>query len=305
VETERMIARLAAAAILLIASAVDARAASYLWEVASMTNRVYLYGTVHAGKKDWYPLERAVEDAFAESKVLVVEADILDAEKLRKSALAGTYFPPDALRKHVGADDYARFVKLLPRYRIPEEQVGQLKPFMAVSLLVFSEWARNGFVPDLGVDAYLLKKARAELKPIVEIEGVDVQIALIDSLSEDENRAIFQGTLAALESGLTVDQINGMVGAWRGGDSAGMLEVAQKYNDNVKGAREFEEKFVWSRHEPMLRKIEGYLNDSKERHFIAVGALHLAGPRGLVELLRKRGYLVKQAGAAPAATGLK
>ena len=43
----------------------------------------------------------------------------------------------------------------------------------------------------------------------------------------------------------------------------------------------------------MLAKIEGYL-DSRERHFIAVGALHLAGPRGLVELLRKRGYVVRQ-----------
>jgi uncharacterized protein YbaP (TraB family) len=44
----------------------------------------------------------------------------------------------------------------------------------------------------------------------------------------------------------------------------------------------------------MLKKIEGWLNDSRQRHFIAVGALHLAGPRGLVELLRKRGYVVKQ-----------
>jgi uncharacterized protein len=44
----------------------------------------------------------------------------------------------------------------------------------------------------------------------------------------------------------------------------------------------------------MIEKIEGYLNQSKDRHFIAVGALHLAGPEGLVEMLRKRGYVVKQ-----------
>ena len=43
----------------------------------------------------------------------------------------------------------------------------------------------------------------------------------------------------------------------------------------------------------MMKKIEGYLN-GKDRHFIAVGALHLAGPRGLIELLKKRGYVVRQ-----------
>jgi uncharacterized protein len=271
-----------------------AAAGHYLWEVRSVTNVLYLYGTVHAGKKDWYPLPAPVEAAFADSQVLVVEADVSDAAKLEKSARAGSYAAPDALRNHVSGADYARFLKLLPRYSVPEHAVTQMKPFMAVSLLVFQEWARMGYLPQLGVDLYLIRKARGELKPVVEIEGIDVQIALIDSLTDAENRMIFEGTLTALESALTADQIEGMVRAWREGDAPRMLEVAQKYNDKVAGAREFEEKFVWSRHEPMLKKIEGYLNETRSRHFVAVGALHLAGPRGLVELLRKRGYIVRQ-----------
>jgi len=175
-----------------------------------------------------------------------------------------------------------------------------MKPFMAVSLLVFSEWARLGFLPELSVDAYLIKKARTEFKPVVEIEGIAIQTKLIESLTDEENRTIFAGTLTALESGLTGDQINGMVGAWQRGDPERMLEIAQKYNQNVAGAAAFEEKFVWSRHEPMLAKIQGYL-DTRQTHFVAVGALHLAGPRGLVELLRKRGYIVRQPGAGPGA----
>jgi len=287
--TSRLVALL-----LLCAFLVPAHAAAYLWEVSSISNRVYLYGTVHAGKKDWYPLETVVEEAFADSNVLVVEADILDTVKLEKSSRAGLYAPPDSLAKHVAEADYARFQKLLPRYGVSESQVAQMKPFIAVSLLVFQEWARVGYLPQLGVDIYLLRKAQAELKPVVEIEGIDVQIQLIDSLTDAENRAIFQGTLTALESGLSGEQIQGMVNAWKNGDPGRMLEVAQKYNANVTGAREFEEKFVWARHEPMVKKIEGYLNDTRGRHFIAVGALHLAGPRGLVELLRKKGYVVKQ-----------
>ena len=307
-----MIARILAF-VLLCASALAARAEPFLWEVSSLSNRVYLYGTVHAGKKDWYPLPRAVEEALVDSKVLVVEADISDTARLEKSARAGVYAPPDSLRQHVSEEDYARFLKLLPRYKVPEAQAAQFKPFIAVSLLVFQEWARAGYLPGFGVDIYLLQKAKAELKPIVEIEGIDVQTALIESLTDAENRAIFRGTLTALESGLTTEQIEGMVAAWMAGDPGRLLEVARKYNATIEGAKEFEEKFVWSRHEPMAKKIEGYLNDTRDRHFVAVGALHLAGPRGLVEILRKKGYVVKQlgtagtgfTGTAPSGTGSK
>ena len=266
----------------------------FLWEVASLTNRIYLYGTIHAGRKDWFPLDATIEEAFNDSTVLVVEADITDTEAMSRAAPAMLLAPPDNLRKHVDAADYARFVKLLPRYGLTEAQVAPFKPFMAVSLLVFGEWARNGYSTQYGIDAYLLQRAKAELKPIVELEGVAAQMKLMESMSEAESKKLFTGTLTALEDGLTSDQINGMVGAWRGGDPAALLAIARKYNDLVPGAREFEEKFIWSRHEAMEKKLEGFLDDSRERHFVAVGALHLAGERGLIELLKKRGYRVTQ-----------
>jgi len=282
------------AALLALALALPASAANFLWEVKSVTNRIYLFGTIHAGKKEWYPLPAPVEEAFNDSDILVVEADVTDLKAMEKTAPAVMYSPPETLTQHVDTDDYERFRKLLPRYQIPEKQVVQMKPFMAASLLVFSEWARLGYIPSFGIDAYLIAKAKAEAKPVVEIEGVEAQIQLMDSLTDAEHKEVFRGTVKAMEMGLTSEQITGMVNAWQAGDPALMLDVARRYNDLVPGARDFEEKFVWSRHEAMLKKIEGYLNDSKKRHFVAVGSLHLAGPRGLVEELKKRGYVVRQ-----------
>ena len=275
-------------------TAAPACAAHFLWEVSSMTNRVYLFGTVHAGKKAWYPLPEPVEKAFVDSHVLVVEADVSDVHAMAKAAPLITYKPPDSLVKHVDPAHYERFRKLLAKYAVPEAQVSQLKPFMAVSTLVFAEWARLGYLPQFGVDGYFIAKAKAENKPIVEIEGLALQARLIDSLGEAESKTLFEGTLRALEGGLTAEQITGMVNAWQSGDPNLLLEIARKYNDLVPGAREFEEKFIWSRHDAMAEKIEGYLNGTRKRHFIAVGSLHLAGTRGLVEILRKRGYAVRQ-----------
>jgi uncharacterized protein YbaP (TraB family) len=289
---------LAAAACTLAAFAASAQLASgdrhFLWEVIGVSNRAYLFGTVHAGKKDWYPLPPVIEEAFNESRVLVVEADITDVNAMAKAAPSMVYKAPETLKDHVTAQQYERFRKLLPRYSIPEGAILQMKPFMAVSTLVFSEWGRLGYLPELGIDGYLIRKARADLKPVVEIEGVESQMKLMDALTDAEQREVFEGTIKALEMGLTGEQITGMVNAWQSGDPDLMLEIARRYNENVPGAKEFEEKFVWSRHEEMVKKIEGYLTESKDRHFIAVGSLHLAGPRGLVEMLRKRGYIVRQ-----------
>src|SRR5712664_3936084 len=83
-----------------------ANAATFLWEVTSLTNRAYLYGTVHAGKKEWYPLPKEVEDAFNDSKVLVVEADVSNTAAMAKYGSSATYTAPDTLKNHVSAEDY-------------------------------------------------------------------------------------------------------------------------------------------------------------------------------------------------------
>lgn len=289
--------RRALATLLLLAAAAGAApalAANFLWEVVSMTNRVYLFGTVHAGRKAWYPLPEPVEKAYDASPVLVVEADITDEEAVARAAPVTTYAPPDSLANHVDAADYARFRKLAGKYGLGEEQLARMKPFMAVSLLVFAEWGRLGYFPQYGVDAYLITRAKTQGKRLVEIEGVEMQARLIDSLTDRESRTLFGGTVAALESGLTAEQIAGMVDAWQAGNPDLLLEIARKYNDTVPGAKEFEERFIWARHDAMARKIDDYLHKGRVPHFVALGALHLAGPRGLVEMLRKRGYIVRQ-----------
>jgi uncharacterized protein YbaP (TraB family) len=267
---------------------------AFIWEVASLTNRIYLYGTVHAGKKSFFPLAEPVEKAFAESSVLVVEADITDAEAMARSAQTTVYKPPDTLEKHVAPEQYARFRKQLERLSLPEPQMARMKPFMAASLLAFAEWGRLGYFPQYGVDGNLIQRAKEAGKRVVELEGAEAQTRIMDSLTDEESRDAFEGALTALESGIAREQITGMVNAWQSGDADLLLEVARRYNENVRGAKEMEEKFIWSRHDEMVARISAYLLESKERHFVAVGALHLAGPRGLVELLKKRGFMARQ-----------
>lgn len=267
---------------------------NFLWEVSSLTNRVYLFGTVHAGKANFYPLAEPVRKAFERSPVLAIEADITDAKAMEQGAPSMLLTPPATLATFIPAPVYGRFRRQLERFRVPEAQVANLKPFIAASMLAFAEWGRQGYLPQYGVDLYLITKAREGKKRIVELEGAKLQTELIASLTDGEQLRAFEGTLQSLESGIAADQITGLVNAWQSGDADLLLEVMRAYNESVPGAKELEEKFIWSRHDAMAGKIEAWLLDGREPVFVAVGALHLAGPRGLVEILRKRGYLVRQ-----------
>src|SRR6187402_1893268 len=143
----RLARGLAAAALFLAAQTAAAPTTEprhFLWEVVSMTNRAWIFGTIHAGKREWFPLPDPVERAFAESHVLVVEADVTDLEAMGKSVSAMTYLPPDELAKHVPPTDYQRFRDQADRLGVSVNTVRNLKPFPAGSVLMFAEWDKQG-----------------------------------------------------------------------------------------------------------------------------------------------------------------
>ncbi len=63
-------------------SAVSRNQKNFLWKVQSKTSTVYVLGSIHFMKKEAYPLNKNIEDAFDKSDVLVVEANINDINKL-------------------------------------------------------------------------------------------------------------------------------------------------------------------------------------------------------------------------------
>ncbi len=73
----------------------------YLWEVSSMTNRIYLFGTVHAGKASWYPLPEPVERALEESRDQLLREKGVETSYFRLRALPFT----DELKQFIASHD--------------------------------------------------------------------------------------------------------------------------------------------------------------------------------------------------------
>lgn len=266
---------------------------SFIWEVKSATNVVYLFGTIHVGKRAFYPLPEPVETAFDNSTRLVVEADVSSQAASGDVASLVGYASPDTLDRHIPIALFERLKAQLVRLRIPTAAVQPMKPFVAGGFLSVVEYSRLGYDMNLGVDAYLVSRARDAKKPIEELESARAQLELLSNMSAELQEAFLDNAISTLEHDKAADQVTGMVNAWQTGDARLMADVTQDVNKGMRLGSQLDEILLYGRHDAMVKKIEGYLA-GKEPCFVGVGSLHLVGPRGLVQALKSRGYEVNQ-----------
>lgn len=276
-----------------LAAQAQSDSKSFLWQIKSKSNTVYLYGTIHVGKNSFYPLPDAVEGAFKKSAKLVVEADVTNLDSMAATLPLMKYTPPASLDTQIPKPILERLKVQYARHKISYEEAKQLKPFMAGGLLIVAEFTRLGFDQRYGVDGYFIEKAVLGGKPVLELETVEQQMKLLSALPPEEQEAFLTNALSALESGKAADQINGMVEAWSSGDPVRLQEVINKANAGMRMIEVLDEKILYGRNPAMLAKIESYLAGD-QIHFVAVGAMHLVGKRGLVEMLKAKGFEVKQ-----------
>ena len=268
-------------------------AKSFLWEVKSKTNVIYLFGTIHVGKRAFYPLQPQVEAALKQSQALVVEADITSSDGLADIDTIINYKAPDSLDKHIPMPIFNRLKTQLARLNIPLDAVKSMKPFLIGGFLSIAEFSKLGYDMNFGVDGYLIAKAKDDRKPVLELESQIGQLKMLSGMSPTLQEAFLDNAISVLESGKSPDQVTGMVNAWQTGDVKLMQDVTSAVNKGLRMSDQLDEVLLYSRHTAMLKKIEDYLA-GRAPHFVAVGSLHLVGPRGLVEILKARGFEVKQ-----------
>ncbi len=281
------------AASVICAAQAQSASKSLLWQVKSKSNTVYLFGTIHVGKLSFYPLPDAVEGAFKKSAKLVVEADVTNLDSMAATLPLMKYTPPDSLDTQIPKPLLDRAKVQFARFKIPYEEAKLLKPFMVGGLLSIAEFTRLGYDQRYGVDGYFIEKAVLGGKAVLELESVEQQMKLLSSLAREEQEAVLSNAISALESGKATEQITGMFNAWSIGDASLLQDVVKQANEGMSMTVVLDEKMLYGRNPAMLSKIEGYLAGA-QIHFVAVGAMHLVGKRGLVEMLKTKGYEVKQ-----------
>jgi uncharacterized protein YbaP (TraB family) len=265
----------------------------FLYAVKGPRGTSHLLGTMHVGFGFEEVLTADARARFRGASRVMLEADVsaADANLTREHAIlpAG-----QSLRTMLGEPSWTLLVARLGP-QIPPPFMERLKPWLpAVTLgLMDLEGALRELKPDSAghmMDVEVMGVARADKKELLFLETVAEQLAMFDQVPIDEQIDELRRSLSERSS----TQGKHMLRAFAEGDEAA-LTASLFEPEQVAQAPGFFEVVLHRRNQRWLPVLEREI--SRGGAFIAVGAAHLLGERGLLAALRQRGYAVSRVGA--------
>ena len=268
----------------------DVRDRGFLWRLEKEGRVSWLYGTIHVSRLDWVIPGPRVQAALAGSDVLALELDPTDPELPRAFAAAG-----DAARaQRVASGLRERIARLAERECVPADRMARLAPMLQVMMVSLSQGRRDGFHPELAVDAMLWGLGQRLGRKFVGLETAQSQLAALTPATEADEKVLLQQTVDELESGAERDHLGRLLRAWAAGDAQELANYRQWCGCTETPA---EQRFLAQvnddRNTGMAARLAA-LHEGGSSFFAAVGSLHMTGPKALQELLRARGFQVQR-----------
>ncbi len=264
---------------------------NFLWSVETGSKTVYLLGSLHLTRSDAWPLAQEIESAYNDCKKVVFEADVggMNGPAAQAKVMTlGLYPEGQTLEQNISGETYRLLQKKATALGLPMVYLARFKPWLCALTLTAMEYQRLGFDLKHGIDDYFLKKAKGDGKETIFLETVEHQLNLFTQLDVCEQESFLGQTLKDLEVMETL--ASDVVAAWKTGNVDKLSSIItisfQEYPDI------YDRVFV-QRNKEWAAQID-HLTKQNGNVLVIVGAGHLVGTEGLVELLKKKGYTVEQ-----------
>ena len=244
----------------------------------------YVYGTIHVGDARVSELPAPVDAAFARAHSLMVEfvADSYTRERFLEAALLPT---GQTLEQLIGRDDFERAVERLRPAGLSRERVDKLKPWSV--LLNLRDPAQPEGEP---IDARLVERAQARHLPFSQLEGVEEQIFTFDEFPMDSQLALLKHSLAHSDELSALGERT--LRAYLAGDLFQIWDLreafAARYPEMAPHQAVMTKRVIYDRSVVMAFRMQRELR--RGNAFVALGALHLFGEKGVLALLEQDGY---------------
>lgn len=262
-----------------------------MWQIEGNSNRIYVLGSLHMLREQDHPIPTAIEEAYKDAEILIMEVDMDDIDEIEIAGLVielGVIGDSGSLQEYMGQELYAEAEHYASQLKIPIAMLGQTEPWLAAITVEQMMLLRLGFNPQYGIELHLMAKAVKDEKEVLGFETAREQLEFLDGLSLPMQRLLL---LQTLKDNLNIEEdLNLLISAWRHGD-IGFLEETllaemQKFPELYKT-------LVVNRNQAWVEKIIN-LTTKEDDYLIIVGALHLVGEDGLPALLSEAGINANQ-----------
>lgn len=269
----------------LLALPAEAQEEGVFWEISGngLSKPSYLLGTIHLICEGEFNLGDKLLRKLEDSKALVLEVDMDDP------TLAMSMF---SKMHNEGGEDITDFLSkeeyetirslLMERTGMDIEMVRKMRPFMLMSLVY------PGLMEceTMSYESELMKVAKSSKTEIMGLESVNDQLSVFDQIPLEEQYRSFYEYAANLEKGR--EEFKKLVQAYKD-ENIGLLVKMVSESPEY---RDYQDILLDNRNlnwmDPMGELME------KGPVFFAVGAGHLGGENGLLQLLRNQGYRLKR-----------
>jgi len=256
------------------------------WKIqrADLPAPSYLFGTFHLMGAQYVDSLQGVINGFQQCKAVVGEI-LLDSSITMKLMLAARlenttldkllspdiYASADTWFKELSGMDLARF--------------NGVNPVTVQNLMMVMMQQKYYPSSDEPMDLYFQRLGKRQGKSLMALENIDVQINVLFKQFPVERQAVMFADFVRNRDKALVE-LRQMNSSYRKGDLNRLEQLLAEQNYTAS-----ESAFLLdNRNEKWMEELPKMLRDRPT--FVAVGALHLAGDNGLVNLLRKAGYTV-------------
>ncbi len=260
---------------------------SLLWEISGngLSQSSYLFGTMHVSNKLVFHLSDSFYNALASCSTVSLEIDpkLWQAEmfRLQRSQLAMSNYagrvPNDYMRE--------KSFRINKNYEDNIKLALSEEPIQANSLLYRTYEGQSDFQENTYLDLYIYQTARKLGKKATGVENYIESEKIMLEANEDmakETRKL------QINDGENMYEIQKKIqDAYRRGD----LSLMDSLTKITTTSEAFNEKFLYKRNEIQAKSIDSIIR--KETLFVGVGAAHLPGERGVIEMLRRKGYTLR------------
>lgn len=265
-----------------------------LWKIErSGVPPSWLFGTIHLQDPSVARLPEKASQALAHSRVVATELK-LDDNSAATALLQAMLAPRPTLPRLLGERDYSRLTSALQQRGYPEPLTSRLQPWAAWMLLLQPVPPANAALP---IDMQIAAEAQKRQIANIGLETPAEQLTLFQQIETPRLRRLI---LAALDAPQEMErELRELTTAYRRGDLEAMLEQSRQLDDastppeDRAWAKDWLHALNEARNQRMLARLQPQL--AQGGVFVAVGALHLPGPDGLISLLRAQGYRVTPA----------